>query len=46
MNRIEEVKQLVSKLNRYRDEYYNNNNTIITDREYDELYDKEHKTKQ
>jgi DNA ligase (NAD+) len=40
MNRIEEVKQLVSKLNRYRDEYYNNNNTIITDREYDELYDK------
>ena len=23
MNRIEEVKQLVSKLNRYRDEYYN-----------------------
>lgn len=40
MNRIEEVKQLVSKLNRYRDEYYNNNNTIVTDREYDELYDK------
>lgn len=39
-NRVEEVKSLVKKLNNYRDEYYNNNNSIISDREYDELFDK------
>lgn len=39
-NRVEEVKSLVKKLNKYRDEYYNNNNGIISDREYDELFDK------
>jgi DNA ligase (NAD+) len=39
-NRVEEVKSLVKKLNKYRDEYYNNNNSIISDREYDELFDK------
>lgn len=39
-NRVEEVKNLVSKLNKYRDEYYNNNNSIISDREYDNLFDK------
>lgn len=40
MNRAEEVKVLVEKLNKYRDEYYNYNNSIISDREYDELFDK------
>lgn len=40
VNRVEEVKSLVKKLNKYRDEYYNNNNSIISDREYDELFDK------
>lgn len=39
-NRVEEVKSLVKKLNKYRDEYYNNNNSIISDREYDKLFDK------
>lgn len=39
-NRVEKVKSLVKKLNKYRDEYYNNNNSIISDREYDELFDK------
>lgn len=40
INRVEEVKDLISKLNKYRDEYYNNNNSIISDREYDNLFDK------
>lgn len=40
VNRVEEVKSLVKKLNKYRDEYYNNNNSIISDREYDKLFDK------
>lgn len=39
-NRVEEVKSLVKRLNKYRNEYYNNNNSIISDREYDELFDK------
>ena len=39
-NRVEEVKALVQKLNMYRDEYYNNNNSVILDREYDNLFDK------
>lgn len=39
-NKLEEVKSLVQKLNIYRDEYYNNNNSIISDREYDSLFDK------
>lgn len=31
--------ELVALLNKYRDAYYNNNNSLITDKEYDVLYD-------
>lgn len=34
------MKELVEKLNKYRDAYYNQNTSLITDREYDSLYDK------
>lgn len=39
-NKINDIKSLVHKLNIYRDEYYNNNNSIISDREYDNLFDR------
>ena len=31
MNKIEEMKALVEKLNQYRDAYYNNAESIVTD---------------
>lgn len=31
--------ELVALLNKYRDAYYNSNNSLITDKEYDALYD-------
>lgn len=34
------MKELIEKLNKYRDAYYNQNTSLITDREYDSLYDK------
>lgn len=34
------IKEFVNKLNYYREQYYNYNNSIISDKEYDELYDK------
>ena len=37
---VAEMKELVEKLNKYRDAYYNQNASLITDREYDSLYDK------
>jgi len=37
---VAEMKELVEKLNEYRDAYYNQNTSLITDREYDSLYDK------
>lgn len=37
---VAEMKELVEKLNKYRDAYYNQNTSLITDREYDTLYDK------
>ena len=40
MDKTEEIKQLVEKLNIYRNKYYNENISEITDREYDELFDK------
>jgi len=33
------IKGLVNKLNYYREQYYNYNNSIISDKEYDELYE-------
>jgi DNA ligase (NAD+) len=37
---IKEIHDLVKQLNYYRHEYYNNNKSIISDKEYDALYDK------
>src|ERR1035437_9349320 len=34
------IQELVSQLNKYRDEYYNQNSPSITDKEYDKLFDK------
>lgn len=37
---MSEVKALVDLLNYYRNSYYNNNKSLISDKEYDELFDK------
>lgn len=39
MNKIERIKELVRLLNHYRNEYYNNSISQISDFEYDTLYD-------
>jgi len=39
MDKISHIKELVSQLNTYRNEYYNNNDPSITDRQYDDLVD-------
>jgi DNA ligase (NAD+) len=39
MEKIERTKSLVKQLNHYRNEYYNNQNSEISDLEYDNLYD-------
>lgn len=39
MNKIERIKELVELLNHYRNEYYNNQNSEISDFEYDTLFD-------
>lgn len=39
MNRIDEIKELIERLNKYRDAYYNQNKSLISDREYDSLFD-------
>ena len=39
MSPIERIKELVELLNHYRDEYYNNHNSEISDFEYDQLFD-------
>ena len=39
MNKVNKIKELVKLLNVYRDEYYNNQNSVISDFEYDRLYD-------
>ena len=39
MNKIERIKELVQLLNHYRNEYYNNQNSEISDFEYDILFD-------
>ena len=48
IEKVKEIKELVSKLNRYRDSYYNQSESLISDHEYDELFDKleklEHET--
>lgn len=37
---MNEVKKLVEQLNVYRNAYYNENESLISDKEYDELFDK------
>lgn len=37
---MNEMKELVNKLNYYRNAYYNDNQSIISDKEYDLLFDK------
>lgn len=39
MNKIERIKELVKTLNHYRNEYYNNQKSEISDFEYDQLFD-------
>ena len=39
MDKLYEMKELIEKLNQYCDEYYNNNNSMISDKEYDKFYD-------
>ena len=39
MRKIKRIKELVEQLNHYRDEYYNHQNSEISDFEYDELFD-------
>lgn len=39
MNKIIEMKKLISELNKYRDAYYNRSESLITDHQYDDLYD-------
>jgi DNA ligase (NAD+) len=39
MDKITRIKELVNLLNQYRDEYYNNSTSKISDFEYDKLYD-------
>lgn len=38
--RLEQMKELVNQLNIYRNAYYNDQTSIISDKEYDELFDK------
>lgn len=39
MNKIARIKELVWRLNHYRNEYYNNSKSVVSDFEYDTLYD-------
>lgn len=39
MEKINRVKELVSKLNKYRDSYYNESDSKVSDYEYDTLFD-------
>lgn len=48
MDELSKIKELIGKLNYYRDMYYNHDRSLISDREYDSLFDQltalEHKT--
>lgn len=39
MDYLDKMKSLIKNLNSYRNAYYNNSESIITDKEYDDLYD-------
>lgn len=36
---IKKMKDLINKLNTYRDAYYNHNQMLVTDEQYDALFD-------
>lgn len=40
INETDEIRSLIGQLNKYRDAYYNEQNSLISDYEYDNLYDK------
>lgn len=39
MDKIKRLKELTEQLNRYRDAYYNNSESLISDKQYDDLFD-------
>ncbi len=38
-NKLKKMREFVNKLNIYRNEYYNNNKSVISDNEYDEMFE-------
>lgn len=36
---VDKIRQLIDELNEYRDQYYNHNNSLVSDEHYDELFD-------
>ena len=40
MSKIDTIKDLITRLNKYRDSYYNRNESLISDKEYDSMFDK------
>lgn len=40
MSKIETIKDLITRLNKYRDSYYNRNESLISDKEYDNMFDR------
>ena len=39
LDKINRLKELTEQLNRYRDSYYNNSESLISDKQYDDLFD-------
>ena len=39
MDKIKRLKELTNQLNHYRDTYYNNSESLISDKQYDDLFD-------
>ena len=39
MDKIKRLKELTKQLNHYRDTYYNNSESLISDKQYDDLFD-------
>lgn len=39
MDKVKRLKELTEQLNQYRDSYYNNSESLISDKQYDDLFD-------
>ena len=39
MDKIKRLKELTEQLNRYKDSYYNNSESLVSDKQYDDLFD-------